>query len=290
MSIFNRKKTSFDKTPASGDNNEATIKSAIVALKRGYSAERMQMLAKALCPCVEGGDWVPMVGKDCGSKGFLMDYRLRGDLAYGAFFTDRKEIKQVKDGFNVIDTDINKLIDPVFRNPNFGGIVINPDTDSLFLEKKLLLKILLHSQLPTQRNPGVGQKDWGIGIPHYNASDIMTEAEFLNFAMHTVLNYECGENGYDLVSANDNVQACPNLILQKSNKYVFVAVKGYCAEDEPQIDPKIKARLLAYGEKYHAQRCYATVGFGSTDAVRFDAWLALRGDGFYAKYLGLQAL
>lgn len=36
--------------------------------------------------------------------------------------------------------------------------------------------------------------------------------------------------------------------------------------------------------------CFASVGFGSTDAERFDASLALRGDGYYANFTGLEVL
>lgn len=290
MSIFKFRKDKSNSGNSAAGGESAQMKSRIADLRQNSSPENIQRFSDILFSYVSQGVWVPMMGKKTGDKGFMIDYRLSGGLAYGAFFTDPSEIKSKKVGFDMLITDINKLIDPVFQNDNFGGIVINPDTDGLFLEKKLLLKILLHSQYPTQTNAGSPQVDWGKGIPKYSPADLMTGEELLNFAMHTVLDHECGQNGYSFVSANDNLQVCPNLILQKDGETYFVAVKGYCAEDEPELEDSLKSQLKTLGEKYKARCCYASVGFGSVDNERFSSWLALRGDGFYAKYIGLQEI
>ena len=206
--------------------------------------------------------------------------------AYAAMNSDNSEVKTPG---SIVMTDINKLLSPVFENPAIGGIVIDPDTTSLCLDKGFILKCILHGYLSEQNNAGSPQRDWGTGIPNYSKADLMTEGEMLNFAMHTVLDREEAFSKLTPISACDHPEAIPNLIFENNGHFVFVVVKGYRAEEAPSLTLEDKNKLLSYCTRFNAQCYYAPVGFRSaTDIERFNACLALKGDGFYAKYEGLE--
>ena len=268
--------------------NSHPIKIAIQKLKKSQSAINVQEFSNSIYESINSKQWLPILGKNSGDKGFAMDYRFSDNKAYLSIFTDNKEIKRIPNGYTIIVTDVNKVIDSVFGNTQIKGIVINPDTDQMFLEKYFLLKVLLHSQYPMHNKNITKPINWGNGIPQYSETDKMTDEEFLNFAMNQILNYECKKNGYTFVSANDNIDVCPNIILEKDGCYHFVVVKGYCDNSEPEIDIEIKTALLTLGKKYNAKCYYAPVGFGSTDNDRFNAFLALKGDSYYLNYTGLK--
>ena len=119
----------------------------------------------------------------------------------------------------------------------------------------------------------------------------MSKGELQNFSLHTVLdNDEDIQNSFEFVSANDNPDAIPNLILSSNKRFSFVFVKGYTTVTEPILSDYEKQILLKLSPKYHADCFYAPVGFLSADPARFEAELALKGDAFYCKYLGLQKI
>jgi len=204
-----------------------------------------------------------------------------------AIYSDDSEIQSTED---VMMLDINEVMNTVFHNSQIAGIVVDPDTTGLCLEKGFLLKCIFHGYLPQTHYPATPPKDWGIGIPEYTQSDLMSDGELLNFAMHTVLDCEERDHDISVISACDHLNALPNLILEYDGHLAFVVVKGYCAETTPTPSNETLDLLGKYSKCFGAICYYAPVGFGSTDASRFDAWIALKGDGFYAKYTGLTKL
>lgn len=291
MSIFDRFKVINGKDTKNVGPHALEVKRCIQALKASSNENNLFAFADAFRHCVEDKEWVAMLGQAEGEKGFCIDYRIRNGNPYAAWYTDPKEIKSKPHaGFSLLITDINKLIDPIFSNKDFKGMIINPDTDCLCLEKGFILKLLLHAQYECQKKAGSPQRDWGFGIPQYTEKDVMTEADFLNFALHVVIDYGANKNGYSVESVNDNPHVCPNLILSKDDQLVFVSVYGYCAEEEPPINEMMKTRLLTLGQKYHADCYYAPVGFRSNDPIRFNECLALKGDGFYVKFEEMEKL
>ncbi len=269
-------------------SNQSSLGSVISRLVSNQSPAVMMEFSKVMKDLVDNRTWVQMpVIKDSGGTRFrIMNSRGKG---YAAMYSDNNDKKA---GGSIIITDIIKLIEPVFSEPSIGGIVIDPDTTALCLDKEFLLKCILHGYLPEQDNGGAPNKNWGVGIPKYRQSDLMSEGELLNFAMHTVLDNESSLSAYQPISACDHPQAIANLIFkEKTGKFVFVRVKGYCAECPPELSAEEKRKLLDYSEIFNATSYYATVGFRSaTDMARFNACLALRGDGFYAKYDGLESV
>lgn len=259
----------------------------IEKLASNPSANNQISFAKTLTNYVEAGTWIPMpIHKD--ENGYRLKIIESHGKHYAAMYSDNTHMKKDSE-FDVVVTDINKLIDPVFQNSHIDGIVINPYTSCVCLDKKFLLKCLLHAKYPEQNNAGSPPKNWGEGIPHYTQSDLMTNGEIQNFSLHTVLdNDEDIQNNFSFVSACDYPSAIPNIILQSENGFAFVYIKGYTSMAEPSLSEEEKEVLLSLGQKYNAETYYATVGFLSIDPERFAAEIALKGDGFYCKYEGLK--
>lgn len=263
------------------------LKVALDTFKKDQSPVGMERFAIMLRKFADASEWVHIGGEN-DEHGFRVNLISSRGKMFAAMYTDASEIRA--SAKSVMLTDINKLFEVVFHNDGISGVIIDPDTTSLCLEKGFLLKCLLHSGYPKQKTAGSPQRNWGEGIPQYRESDVMSKGELLNFAMHTVLDNDHDIAAYQFVSACDHLDAVPNLIFEADDHFVFVAVNGYCAMEEPSLDKEKRLQLLALGKKYNASCYYAPAGFGSTDPERFAACLALRGDGFYCKYLGLQLI
>jgi hypothetical protein len=134
------------------------------------------------------------------------------------------------------------------------------------------------------------KKEWEKGIPLYHESDLMTELELLHFAMKIVMDFEIKPNSYEIISTNNKIGTYPNFVLKKDNLLYFIVVGVAIAPKMPILDKVIRSNLLKHAKSFNAISYYAPVSFGSSDAERFEASLALRGDGFYANYKGLELL
>lgn len=284
MGLFDRFK---EKKPASQPAKEGPLSDALSLvlekLKKSQSPAVLAELSHVLRKYVDEGVWVHMpVVQD--SKGYQIRIKESRGQGYAVMYSCQSEVKAPGD---IMVSDINKLIAPVFANKALAGIVIDPETTGLCLDKGLLLECILHGYLPQTHYREPKQKDWGAGIPEYSQSDLMTEGELLNFAMEILLGQTEEFSSMTPISACDHVSAVPNLIFEDNGQLVFVVVKGYCAQNAPELSEEVRNLLISYHDKFGATCYYAPVGFGSTDPARFSAWLALHGDGFYAKYTGL---
>ncbi len=289
MGLFDRFKDKSGKKESNVTNageNKSALYAAISELKRSQSPDIMRKLSVILKEYVDTGVWVPIPTVSDGKGNQLRIINTNGK-SFAAIYSDPSEVKA---NTEMMTTDINKLLDPVFENTEIAGIIIDPDTTSLCIEKGFFLKCILHGYLPSSKNGGTPQRDWGKGIPAYKDSDLMSEGELLNFAMHTVLDYEETLKPYHPVSACDHPEAIAHLVFEDEGQFILVYVKGYCAFEKPPVPTMIKDTLLDYSRRFNAMCYYAPVGFGSTDEERFGACLALKGDGFYANYRGLEPI
>lgn len=132
--------------------------------------------------------------------------------------------------------------------------------------------------------------NWGAGIPKYDESDIITEKELLDFAMQNVREFELQKNGWKIVSESNNLDDCPNFVVTKDGAKYFILVKASIAPEMPTLSDDEKNIMIEYSTSNNAIPLFAPVGFGSTDPERFEKSLALRGDGFYCNYVGLQKI
>ncbi|MBQ5956286.1 MAG: hypothetical protein IJL46_01810 [Clostridia bacterium] len=273
--------------PVSDKPEISELRIAVQNLLSSQSPDNMRGFAKVLKSYIDDGTWIHMPCKKY-EKGFRMRIVDSRGKHFAALYSDASEIRN-KGKDDIVLTDINKLIEPVFQNTDIDGIVIDPDTTSLCLEKHFLLKCILHGSYPEVDNGSSPQKDWGAGIPKYTKDDLMTAGEIQNFAMHTVIDYDQAlQQRYRLISGCDYPGAMPSLIFGNDKTYLFIYIKGYTTMEEPTLSDAERSELLSMCEKYNAKGYWAPVGFLSTDPARFEANLALKGDGFYCKYQGLR--
>ena len=209
MGIFNRK----EKQPLSdkGDPSMQRIKKAIQMMKQNRGGDKE--LRDAIYECFASGKWVHMI--TLGEKDGFHSLDVRPEKGGGAiaWYTGPEEIRQGK--YSLLITDINKLIEPIYSNRDIIGMVINPDTDGLVITKSYLLAILLHSQHRVPKPAQVAHRNWGPGIPKYSPSDLMTKAEFTNFAMETTL--DPIQKEFDIISGTDDTDAAVNIVAAKNN-------------------------------------------------------------------------
>ncbi len=272
--------------PPAGETGPSELRTVTAALAAEGSAESARRFADVLRRYVTEGVWVHVPCKEEGDRFRLAIGESRG-MRFAKMFSDPAEIRS--SGGSVVMTDINRFLDPVFHEPEIDGVVIDPGTTGLCLQKAFLLECILLSGYPRQNNAGGARRDWGFGIPEYLPEDLMTPEEILNFAMQTVVQYECTpEKGYRTSAGCDTPGAMPNLILTRDKGFAFVCVKGYVAEEEPELTAAEREELLRIARTYGGTAFWAPVGFRSCDPLRFTACLALRGDKYYAKYQGLR--
>lgn len=266
-----------------------TLDASKELLYQEYSVENVRVFAESFLDYVNNNRQVPTYFQ---IKNDTRLYALRNrDIVYNAIASCR-ELEKPHPDCITIEMDINYVVSSIFGNKHVGGLAIDPfQPIGLYLPKDMLLKILVHGMYEDQENGGCENRDWGIGIPDYTADDLMTEGELLNFAMQMVIDHDLIKNGYTIVSATDNTKAVANIVARKDDEYFFIAVTGYCDFDEPEINLERKLKLQSMGDTFNSQCYYAPVGFrSSTDLLRFNQCLALKGDGFYSKYDGLKAL
>ena len=131
-------------------------------------------------------------------------------------------------------------------------------------------------------------KDWGDGIPRYTNKDLMTPEELYDFALDTICDIEVKRGKAVFLQANPNMLGLPSLVLKIDGELSFVLVEADVAPIMPKLSQSKRIQMLAHAKSYNAKCYYASIDFGSCDPDRFDKSIALRGDGYYANYLGLE--
>jgi hypothetical protein len=232
--------------------SKSELTKAIEKLASNPSVNNQKNFAKVLTNYVEAGEWVPMPIREDKNGYRLKIIESRGKH-YAAMCSDNTHVKKDTE-FDIAVTDINKLIDPAFQNSQIDGIVINPYTTCLCLDKEFFLRCLLHTKYPEQNNSGCPPKNWGEGIPYYTKSDLMSDGEIQNFSLHAILDNDVDiHNKFSLVSVCDYPSALPSIILQSEKGFAFVYVKGYTSMAEPLLSEAEKEVLISLGQKYNAE-------------------------------------
>lgn len=284
MGLFDRK----DKHPSRKENgigDTSRVKKALQTLKFKYNEANEEEMGKTLYDCITTGTWVNTTTyKD--TQGYRIEMRPMGKDLYLVWYTDPSEIKAHQ--YNLMMTDINKLIDMIYSHPDITGMVINPDTDGFSIDKDQLLAILLHSPYQDQGLP-TKPHEWGPGIPSYTQSDLMTEEELTNFAIE-IITRPLQDDGYEIISTRDNKAVTANIVARKDEDLCLFTVCGYCAENEPALSNESEKKMREYKTKYQAKCFYAPIALRSGDPQRFEKCLALRGDAFKSRCLGIQKI
>ena len=131
---------------------------------------------------------------------------------------------------------------------------------------------------------------WGEGIPDYTDDDIMDEQDIYEFAMEFIFQEVLNKENYEIVSSTRNKDHIPSYVLKKDNKTFFLLVEGAVAPNTPSLSEERRKALVEHALKYNAKCLYASVGFGSSDAERFDKGIALKNDSYYFKFSGFESI
>lgn len=135
----------------------------------------------------------------------------------------------------------------------------------------------------------VPPRNWGKGIPTYTANDLMTVDELLDFSIQ-ILRDIVIKDGYDIISFNNRTDLYPHMILEKDDEIYGVMIECDIAPNIPKLSEEIRIKMKRFSERTEAKPLYASVSIGATEPERFEAGLALLGDGFYSRFTGFEEI
>jgi len=135
----------------------------------------------------------------------------------------------------------------------------------------------------------LGKVEYGEGIPKYNREQLMTKEEIHGFGIETVVRCLRGEE-YEILNVKTEIGIHPSIICKKDGGLYIIEVASDIAPKNGQVPDMLRKQLKEHAIGMNAVPCVASVGFGACDSDRFNASLALRGDGFYANFTGLEFL
>ena len=215
---------------------------------------------------------------------FLCIFEKRGQQ-HGIMFSDETRISHKFNEDRILKIDIPTFLNILYNDSHLQGMAIDPDSpDSICITRSILPEV---SGIPDPRRM---PKNWGKGIPKYEKNDLMTDTELFDFAMQIIRDYELHQNGYEIIDEYISQSLSPNFIAMKNGKKYYITVKADIAPNIPKLTLKEKMDVQAIARRADAIACFASVSIGSSDMDRFNASLALCGDGFYTRYTGLEYL
>ncbi len=180
-------------------------------------------------------------------------------------------------------TDINRFIDCLYAYPDLQGIVVDPNKDPFYISRKQI-----HFST-VRKDPRLGEKDWGRGIPEYMEEDLKTPEELLDFGMEIIEEYFIEDEGYHVLESNRVMEGFPNYALEKDGNLYLMKVKVSVLE-VPVLSQEEKEFYCSACEQYNAKCLYAPIVIASTDSERADKGIALYGDGYRLRYLDVEEL
>lgn len=193
---------------------------------------------------------------------------------YYAVMFSGEETARKTPGTEMLHTDINKLIASIFKNDQVAGIVIDPYTMAMYLDKELITRMM-------GAHKGEQLHQWGQGVPLYSEADKMTPQDLAAFAMRIVKEQKLQREDYEMESSYEDFSGFPYFVAVKDGQRYLVAVGGAVPPDVPALTAEQKTRALSLAAAKNAQCLFAPVEIASHDEERRKAGLALRGDGFY---------
>ncbi len=235
--------------------------------------------------CMVADPWVYVCGKQT-EQGFM----IRADQQRGRNFL-RMIIGSPQGRLTDTDmmaTSFRKLIQFAFNSPGYAGIIIDPP--SACIEDHILISSILHGHHQFEKCTPPPRRNWGRGIPKYTDADLMTPWELQSFAIETLPAYEDSIKSYEMLSLCDNPSVVPSLVFIKDDRFHLVHVKACIAPNKPELTERERHALRTLASIFNADCMWAGFSFGASDPDRFAAGLALKGDGFYCKYTGLNSV
>lgn len=128
---------------------------------------------------------------------------------------------------------------------------------------------------------------WGSGIPKYSNDDLMNSDDVYLFSMQIIGDY-LKQNKYEILFAERRTGVFPSFIAKKDSKEIAILVEGVVVPKKAKLLLSNKYMMNSYSKKEKIDSYFAGVGIGSADSERFDKGLALKEDGYYVDFKGLE--
>ena len=129
---------SFSKKHKAAQPQKMTLKQAIQQLNPS-NEESIRNFAKILSDYSDRSQWISIPMEDIAANEVVL-FEECGKI-YVGMYSDAPS-KQ----FSIVETDINKLLHIVFTMDNIAGIVIDPESTQLYLERDFLRKCLTYCE------------------------------------------------------------------------------------------------------------------------------------------------
>lgn len=134
------------------------------------------------------------------------------------------------------------------------------------------------------------QVDWWKWIPKYKETDLLRDEELCDFACNIVNDCFIKKEWYEILFASNHLNAFPNFALKKDWKIILVIVRWCGAPNMPSLNSIEKDYFIKEAHRQWLEIYFAPVGFWASDPERFDKWLLLRWDWFYANFKWIEPL
>lgn len=119
--------------------------------------------------------------------------------------------------------------------------------------------------------------------------DMMTREEIHLFGLDIVRAFLEKEE-YKIRMVNRKYGSCPQILAEKEGVRYAIAVETEVAPFTGRLVEGLRNTMLKYVENQKMEACFASVGIGSSNRDLFHQGLAIRGDGFFVRYEGLEIL
>lgn len=133
------------------------------------------------------------------------------------------------------------------------------------------------------------KKDWGVGVPKYTETDLMTNEEIHDFALEIIYGF-IQEEGYDILSANPKYGFNPSFVCKKNNDIYAFFIKSDIAPNHPILSTNEKVQIVQFSIENKLIPIFCPVSFGATDGIRFEKGIALVGDSYYCNFKGFEII
>lgn len=251
---------------------------AISNMRSNPTEDNSKAFADTFRALVDDNAQVYTTAKASGT-GYAIDTAEHTGNIYVLMYSDSGKLEK-KEGSKSCTIGLSDLINSAYANPHIAGIVINPNEDPVYIQRKDL------QIMSGKDDPRLKSRDWGKGIPEYTDADLMVAEEAIDFAIEIVAVYGVEPEGYKIVEVNNGLTAFPNLVLEKEGQLYFVTVDVAVAPNMPKFNRDAKDKIIEIAKEHNAKVLYAPVSFGSADEERMAKGLALNGDEFIGTFLG----
>lgn len=130
---------------------------------------------------------------------------------------------------------------------------------------------------------------WGPGIPDYTEDDILKGLELHAFCIKPVAQVMRDE-GYDIKGAVIDREPVQVIADNKEGNRCTAIVAGDIFPEYGRISYALKSQFRDYCLSQNVVPMFASVGIMSSDHERAEAGLALKNDGYYIRFTGLEDL